>query len=273
MLKKVILMTMIASVLVGLIACSSETYVQEEFLYGESENLLVNLADPVAPERKIIYEVKVSYDVTDLPAATAFLKAQLQTDEWFDREVLTSGYHSYVIRVKTERLDAFITTLHDEFALRSYEKIGTDISLEYQDTSNRIISLQTQLARLLVLYESATLAEMLVINEQISDIEVELAELDGTLSEFDSLAEYSEVALIFYGGTVVTQSPFFNRLGNAVWDGILGLLDFFDTLFIAFATILPFLIVFGGIGIIVWRVIKKRKAKKQLAAVDKAEKQ
>jgi len=226
---------------------------------------IVAFADETSPERKIIYEVDIAFDVRDLETASDTLDGLLEADEWFDREVIMASYRSYVIRVKTERLDAFVEALQDAFTLRSFSKVGTDISLQYQDTTNAILSLEAQLARLLELYEQATLAEMIIINEQMSDVEVELASLQGTLNQFDSLAEYSEVTLSFYGSSVLTKSPFFNRLGNAFVDGFEGLLAFFDGLFIVLATVFPFLVIFVGAGVGIGLVLKKRKAKKRLA--------
>ncbi len=259
MLKKCLFGFVIFMTLLLLTACSE--YPTPGGQNQDSDDI-VAFADETSPERKILYEVDITFDVRDLETASDTLDGFLEADEWFDREVIMSNYRSYVIRVKTERLDAFIDALEDEFTLRSYSKVGTDISLEYQDTTNAILSLEAQLARLLVLYDQATLAEMIIINEQMSNIEVELASLQGTLNQFDSLAEYSEVTLTFYGSSVITQSPFFNRLGNAFVDGFEGLLAFFDGLFIVLATIFPFLVLFGGAGVGIFLAAKRRKARK-----------
>jgi len=124
------------------------------------------------------------------------------------------------------------------------------------------LALEAQLARLIELYDQASLSEMITINREISNIEVELQELNGTLNEFDSLAEYSEVVLKFYGSTIVSNSPFFNRLGNAFLDGWNGLISFFDGMFIVIATIFPFALLIGVIVFIVLVVYRKKKARK-----------
>ncbi|OHE40365.1 MAG: hypothetical protein A2Y16_04375 [Tenericutes bacterium GWF2_57_13] len=263
MFRKFICAILALFMVFGSVGCS-EAMTTGYFDNGNADNEdIVPYGDETLPERKIVYEVNISFDVNVLETAATFLKAQMEADEWFDREVITSTLYSYVIRVKTERLDAFITALQDEFVLRSYSKIGTDISLDYQDATNRILSLEAQLARLLELYDLATLEEMILINEQISDIEVELQELEGTLNQFDSLIEYSEVTLVFYGSAVTSDSPFFNRLANAFVNGFNALVGFVEGLMIVIASMSPFLFILGVLGLGIWFVTsrKKRKAK------------
>lgn len=264
MVRKVMSTIVVFLVLLGLIGCNEADIglINE----GEQNTIdIIQLADDATPERKIIYTVDISFDVNDLVEAADFLDTLIETDEWFDKENITSTRYSYAIRIRTDRLDGFISSLQDEFVLRTYQKEGIDISLEYQDTTNEILSLEAQLERLLELYDQATLSEMILINEQISDIEVELQALNGALSQFDSLAEYSVVNLIFYGSAITTQSPFINRLGNAIVNGFDGLVSFFDGLLIVIATALPFLVVFGTFGFVAFKIYKKRTLRKHIA--------
>lgn len=259
MFKKILSILAIFVLFVSFLSCS-----EANTAAGQSVNTnfsVSEFADETSPVRKIIYEVDISFNVSDLTEASTFVNAQLNSDEWFDREEISSTSGNYVIRVRTDRLDDFIDTLKDEFSLRSYSKVGTDISLDYQDATNKIISLEAQLVRLLELYDQSSLSDMIQINEQISDIEVEIDALQGELVQFDSLADYSVVNLRFYGSAVTTNSPFFNRLGEAFVTGFNGLLSFFDGFFIVIATISPFIVVFGGIAIVVLIVYKKKKIK------------
>lgn len=274
MYKKILALSLITISFIFFTGCSQSVVTLNDTTesgYNDSYSYnLLALDDETTPERKIIYKADVSFDVRNLEESSDTLIGLMNSDEWFDEVVMNSTYHYYVIRIKTDRLDDFIESLKDEFTLRSYQLVGTDISLQYQDASNRILSLEAQLARLIELYDQATLSEMIIINEQISDIEVELQELEGTLSQFDSLAEYSEVVLKFYGSSVVSESPFFNRLGNAFLDGWNGLISFFEGFFIVIATIFPFALLIGSIVIVVLvsyrKKIKQKKALKEVAS-------
>lgn len=268
MFKKVLLFFVIIFSFIGLIGCS-EAYDgslnNEDYYLGSDGDGVILLADETTPERKIIYTVDISFDVNNLEYADDYLNMLVESDEWFDSENLSTTRYTYKIRIKTDRLDDFITSLKDSFSLRSYQKEGKDISLQYQDTTNKILSLEAQLERLLELYDQATLSEMIIINEQISDIEVELQSLNGTLNQFDSLTEYSVVNLVFYGSAVASDSPFINRLGNAFVNGFNGLLKFFDGLLIVIATAFPFAVVIGIVGTVTLVIYKKSNKKKLIS--------
>lgn len=268
MFKKVLLFFVIIFSFIGLIGCSEAhdgSLNNEDYYLGSDGDGVILLADETTPERKIIYTVDISFDVNNLEYADDYLNMLVESDEWFDSENLSTTRYTYKIRIKTDRLDDFITSLKDSFSLRSYQKEGKDISLQYQDTTNKILSLEAQLERLLELYDQATLSEMIIINEQISDIEVELQSLNGTLNQFDSLTEYSVVNLVFYGSAVASDSPFINRLGNAFVNGFNGLLKFFDGLLIVIATAFPFAVVIGIVGTVTLVIYKKSNKKKLIS--------
>ena len=218
------------------------------------------------PLRKIIYTVDLTLYTKDLEASITTLKGLIQSDEWFDFEQIRETQAIFVIRVKSERIDLFTENLKDEFTVSYFSKLGKDISLDYQNTTNRIAALEAQHERLLLLYADASLSEMLTINQRISEIETQLLALEGTLNNFDSLVDYSEVNITIYESRITSRAPFFNRLFAAFSSGISGVISFFDGLFIVLATLIPFAIVFvpSGYGIhILIKKIKHRRALKQ----------
>lgn len=248
--------------MIGIAGCSMPTNELTTAPNNEFDGDLVLLDNDAAPVRKIIYEVDVEYDVDDLNEAASFLQSIMQSDEWMDKEVRGEQVYVFDARIKTERLDLFLNALNGEFELMTYQKVGTDISLQYQNMSNRVLALQTQLDRLLVLYESASLSDMIVINREISEIEVELAQLQGSLNQFDSLVEYSEVHIRLYGEALITRSPFFNRLWTTFIAGWGAVVDVFDGLFIVLAAVFPFAVVFGGPAAFIFiRAKRKRRMK------------
>ncbi len=261
MLKK--LSIILSFVFIGflLIGCSSD---YDGVGYDDYENQNEVLLAEGAPERKIIYKVEASFDVKDLSDVSDNLHQMIESDEWFDQEEINDYGHSYVIRIKTERLDAFINDLKEAYQVRTYQKSATDVSLAYQDITNQIAALNAQLDRLLVLYDEASLSDMIQINQQISNIEVELQSLTGKINEYDSLIDYSEVTLTFYGSTVTTNAPFFNRVANGFINGLTALLSFLDGFVIVIVTIFPFLVLFGGIGYGGFVIYKKRKQRKAI---------
>jgi hypothetical protein len=226
---------------------------------GTNSNLTTN----DVPERKIIYTVDLTLYTKDLEAGIETLRSNINSDEWFDYERIGSTNASFTIRVKSDRLDDFIQSMDDGYDVSHYSKTGTDISLDYLDTTNRIAALEAQYDRLVDLYEDASLSDMITINERLGEIEAELLSLEGSLNTFDSLVDYSQVQVDMYQSSASSNSPFFNRLWTAFGNGINGLLTFFDFILIALATVLPFALIIVPTGLGIYYFQRKRNKKKK----------
>lgn len=265
-MKRFWMVLLLGMLMLGVIGCAATMPGGENITttaYNDAENGdLIPLDNDLPPVRKIIYEVDAVYDVDDLEEAAAFLASILETDEWYDRETRQTSVYLFDVRVRTDRLDLFLQALAAEYELMTFSKVGTDISVQYQDMTNRVLALETQLARLMELYETASLSDMIVINREISEIEIDLAQLQGSLNQFDSLVEYSEVHIRFYGDTLITKSPFFNRMWTTFVGGWEAVVAFFDGLFIALAAVFPFAIVFGIPGTLIYIRVRRRKKQK-----------
>ncbi len=244
-MKKILIIWSMIILLFITTACSTSEDLSEYIPEDEQQNVL--LADDI-PERKIIYKVNSQFDVTNLDESIQTLRNLIDLDEWFDQENIGSSQATFTIRVKTDRLDDFLNELNSNFQLRSFTKTSQDVSLQYQDKTNRIDSLNLQITRLQELYEDASLSDMLTINEQLSNLEIELMNLEGELNLFDSLVDYSEVNVTFYGSRIVTKSPFFNRLGNGFVNGLNAVFIVLDGIAVGLMNILPFVLILGPIG-------------------------
>lgn len=260
-MKKIVWFLLVMTGLFLFSGCSSNQDMIE-VLPEENEQILLTADD--MPERKIIYTVESVFDVDDMNDSISTLKNLINEDEWFDVENTGSSYASFTIRIKTDRIDEFTNALKDNFQVRSFSKVGKDISLQYQDKTNKINSLNLQITRLQELYDEASLSDMIIINQQLSDLETEKMHLEGELNQFDSLIEYSEVNIIFYGSEVITRSPFFNRLSNGFINGLKSVLQALDGIAIALSFLLPIVLIFGPVAYGIYYLSKKYKAKKDL---------
>lgn len=261
MKKRFVLLLIMFTAIIFLGGCSGSENAQIDNGVPQDDSELLGELESL-PERKIIYSVDLSIYTKDLDESIQTLKASIESDEWFDYENIRERQASFRIRVKSDRLDEFIQSISDTYDVDFFSKTARDVSLDYQDTTNRIDSLQAQYDRLMVLYEDASLEEMITINTRLGEIETELLSLEGTLNEFDSLVDYSEVEVTIYQNQFSSRSPFFNRLGTGFMNGLRGLLLFFDGLLIVIATVLPFAIIFVPTGIGLYIVIKRRQLRK-----------
>lgn len=216
------------------------------------------------PERKIIYNVSMSIYTKKLEETISTIKENVNNDEWFDEETIQERRATFTIRIKTARLDQFILDIDNSFNVSNFSKTAKDISLDYLDATNQIAALEAEQARLMNLYEGASLEGMITINRRLAEVEKELLTLKGTLNTFDSLVDYSEVKITVHLSRVAAKDPFFNRLGTAFMNGLSALGVFFDTLAVVVMTLLPFAAVFVPAGVGTYYLVKWYKGKKKL---------
>lgn len=177
------------------------------------------------PERKIIYYARLSMKIGDIDGAIGSIKGKLNADEWVESESIGQNYASVVVRVKSARLDDFVKSVSGEGEITDYNKTSEDISLSYSDTADKIATLEKERTTLVALYEKAgvTVSDLVQINKRISEIDVELDKLKGTIKRYDSLVDYSTVTINLYT-PVYRETPTFgqqlkdgfNVLGNAL---------------------------------------------------------
>ncbi|PKK96564.1 MAG: DUF4349 domain-containing protein [Tenericutes bacterium HGW-Tenericutes-3] len=266
-MKKNKLMMMVVLVLsVFLLAsCSAEYEPVDNYEPDQDSTVLLDLTTPT---RKIIYQVEATLYVDDIDQSIEDIRDLLEGDEWFDLENKSDRYGDLIVRVKTENLDDFIASLNSNYQVSNFTKSATDISLEYQTTEHKIESYEAERAQLVILYEGASLSDMITINTRIAQIDLELGELQGTLNQFDSLVEYSKVTLSLRQNTVASKLPFGSRIVDGFINGFNGLIGFFDILIIALANLLPFAIVFVPAGYGAYR-LHKHIHQKNLAKINK----
>lgn len=244
-------------------ACSAPNYIIDE---GSDNNDDTVLLDASSPDRKIIYSAEATLFVGDIEQAVEEIRLLLESDEWFDSESVSSNSGYVIVRVKTENLDAFIAAIKGDYEVANYSKSATDISLQYQSAEHKIESYEAERAQLVILYAGASLTDMITINSRIAEIDLELGELEGTLSSFDSLVDYSKVTLSIRLDNVVSRLPFGTRIIDGFVNGFNGLISFFDGFIIVIVTILPFAIVFvpAGYGVYRWyKYYSQKKLKKK----------
>ena len=221
-----------------------------------------------SPDRKIIYSVYVSYVVDNLEGCEESISSKLKNDEWVESSSLSQDYATVVVRIKTERLDEFMSSLDGLGEISSYTKESEDISERYYDKTVRKTALENEQTRLLELQEKATtLADLLAINTRLSEIDAELASINGTLNKYDSLVEYSTVTInlrVTYRGTEYT---FWDQL----LDGLSIGLDIAGGLLIFIICAIPYGAVATGIFFLVRYLARRNKSKKAAKEAAKRE--
>lgn len=263
MKKKVLLAILIivfalSVALVGCAGSSDKNYGYERPNDSMNEIDSISESGETSAERKIIYTAEIYIRASDVKDVQKTVTDMLNTDEWIEKSSVSDGYVSMTVRIKTERLNAFLSSLEDNCEVTSKELSSTDVSLKYYDNVTRKTALETEQARLLVLLEKAeSISDIMQINKRLSEIESELKQIEGTLNKYDSLIEYSQVTISIQTPYEIQKDTFGAKLSRSFESG----LKFAENLFIFVLTALPFIIVIGGIIVLIIFLVKRKKKK------------
>ena len=262
MKKRISFIVLVLSLLLTmiLVGCSSSAsdanygYDRNPENKGDIEN--VSESGETSPDRKIIYTASVSITSSDVTVTEKAIRDSLNSDEWVEQSSKYDGSLTVTVRIKTERLDSFINSLDGLGTIRSKEINSKDVSIDYYDNVTRKTTLETEQARLLVLLDKAeSISDILQINKRLSEIESELKKIDGTIKNYDSLVEYSQV-------TVTVRTPYEEQketFGSKLSRGFETGLKVAENLFIFVLVIIPFVIVIGGIVVLIILLVKRKK--------------
>jgi hypothetical protein len=213
------------------------------------------------PDRKIIYSADVSLNVVEYDAQIAKIRAAMNADEWFDSETVSSTYAYFVARVKTDHLDAFLDEITADISAdaMSMQKYATDISLAYQSKDDQILSLNEEKTLLNQYLTDETISAAYAIT-RLTEINTEIRRLNGELSSYDSLIEYSTVTIRLNRTAAPTTPPGYGERASgtlsAAWEA-LG--KFFQSLGLAAIAIFPWLLVIVPVSAIVVLAIRFKK--------------
>lgn len=226
---------------------------------GTSNSVIGDVSD-----RKIIYTASISIKSNDLTKTSKEIKELLNPDEWTEREELTEVTNYITIRIKTSRLNEVLSNIKGEYETTNYSLESRDVSLDYFNVTSRKQALEKERARLLELYENASISDMIMINERIGRVDQELISIERQLLEYDSLVDYSTLKIWIYGPKASPTPPDFgNKLSRAFktgWSSFVILIQaFLQMIFF----LVPFLIVIIPVSVVVIYVVYLNKSKKK----------
>ena len=231
--------------------------------------------------QKLIYTADVALDTTDFQKSVDALR-KLMTDcgafaeyedEWTygsqDLRILR-----VTLRVPAENYDELMAGVEGiEGTLTNRSSQVTNITREYADNEAIIEGLEIQEDRLLDMMEKAeTIEEMIMVEERLSEVQIELNRARTSRENMDSEVSLSTVCVTINEvryGTTTAQTGYLDRVSNAfadMWDSLVeGVGDFGIGLIYA----IPAIVVLVVIVLLVMHAIRKYNKKHggELAAV------
>lgn len=230
---------------------------------------------------KVIRTVSQDYETVNFPEATDFIRRTVQRHDAFIEYSYESSYTpsggasrqyrvvDYTLRVPTEQLNAFLNDLEGMDAYRVSEQMGSeDVTQQYRDTEARIRVLNNKEDRLTDLLDQAeTIEEIIQIENSLSETIAEREQLQSQLDYFDDLIDYTVVRMTIterprISGDREEGLPFIRRVQEALTDSFFAFYYIVQDIIIFIIYAIPYILVLGLIGLVIWFVAKRIKRRK-----------
>lgn len=240
-----------------------------------------------APENaKIIYTADMELETKEFEAASqAIADAVSKAGGYFESRSVNQGgrYRSMscTVRVPVENFSSFLDQAGEAAHVTSCSDYSDDVSEAYYDNEARLATQRTKLERLQELLGKAEdMEDIITIESAISETELQIEYLTGSLRKYDSQINYSTVNLWLYEVYRLStdeEAPqtFGDRLSSAfaagLQQGVENLEDF--TIFIAcnWLTLLVWAAVIAAASLVLRRQLLKRKETQTAAAAARRE--
>ncbi len=229
-------------------------------------------------DRKLIRTISIDAETEDLTTLLDSLTARItQLGGYVEAKNLRNGsnYGGYIrrnlsmtVRIPADRVDEFVSQVSENSNIVSSVETVDDVTLQYVDTESHVKALETEQARLLDLLEQAkTLEEILKIEDRLTDVRYELERYASYLRTLENKVSYATVNLTItevkeYTPVVVEGPTMWQRITTGFSRSIKDIGEGLKEFFIWLVVNSPYLLIWGGIAILVILVLRKRKAKK-----------
>ncbi|MCL2060195.1 MAG: DUF4349 domain-containing protein [Oscillospiraceae bacterium] len=190
-----------------------------------------------------------------------------------------SIYLNITIKLPPENLEEFERQLRSstgDNAISHYNMFSDDITSMYYDTASRLESMRASMEQYMALIERArNVSDMLEIRREITYLQADIDSLQGQINMWNMLVGYATIDMAIeresdplaqtrsQQWSFNTPSEIFNAMGNGFIATGNAVYQFIIGLFVIIVSLVPVLVPAGIILLIVLRINKKRKAKKE----------
>ena len=227
---------------------------------------------------KMIYTARMEVETTAFDTAAADLRTLVEIlGGYFEQAAVHnygSGYRSgdYTVRIPADQFQAFLDQVGTLCHVTYKEEGSENVSEAYYDAESRLVTQQTKLERLQnLLAQAENMEDIITIESAISDTELEIERLTGTLRQYDALVDYATVHLSLqevYQLSNVEEpaTSFASRMGAAFASGWRGFVGALESLAVALAYGWVWLLLLAAAGTAAGRILWKRRRRERQAA-------
>ena len=292
-MKNIVALLLVALLLTG---CAAKGIAEDSADYG-TKDMIVETGAAMAPEngmisdasganttmeegRKWIVTMDLSVETQDLDAALTQLSDQIgQFDGYVQDQNVYNGsnysgrrYRSanLTVRIPVAKTEEFTAQVGDICHVVSQNKQQEDVTLTYVATESRLNALKTEETRLLeLLAQAEDMSDLLQIEARLTDVRYELESVTTQLRVLENQVDYATIYLNIeevrdYTDTEEDKTVW-QRISGGFVDSLKGIATGALELAIWTLANLPYLVLFGGIGLAIAVIVRKFRNRKPKA--------
>ena len=274
-------------------AATAYEYGLDTSAYADMDKAKLNTGDMYGG-RKIIRNYDISLATNTFDDDLAYINAKLSELGGYVLSSSLSGSKpeaygdsgrslSMTLRVPAEKASDFVSGVQQLGKVDYIHDYTDDVTDQYFDVDTRLAVLKDQLERLrAIMVETDNLADIITLEERISEVMLQIEELTGTLKRYDALIAYTTIDLSINERNAISGPADTKGTGERISEGFTdtlnGVATFFVNFFVWFVSSLPVLIILAAITVAVVFIVKhagkKNRAKKaQLYAAQQQQQQ
>lgn len=260
-------------------------YSKDDYDYGWAEDSKGEIEMPEAPNAsgsgnsalqnaKMIYTADMTLETRDFDQTSSAVASLVSSlGGYFESRELNQGgtYRSVycVIRVPASRFTEFLDQAGEVAHMTYRNEYSQNVSEAYYDLEARLTTQRTKLLRLQeLLAQAENMADIITIESAISDTELQIEYLTGSLRSYDSLVDFSTIRLSLrevyrLSNEEVTPVTFGERLSTAfkrgLEQGIDNLEDFVIYIARNWLTLIVWAVVIAAAVVLIRRHRRKRR--------------
>ena len=290
-MKNIVALLLVALLLTG---CAAKGIAEDSADYGtkdmiaetgaamDSEAVMMPESPNATVEtgRKWIVTMDLSVETQDLDAALTQLSDQIgQFDGYVQDQNVYNGsnysgrrYRSanLTVRIPVAKTEEFTAQVGNICHVVSQNKQQEDVTLTYVATESRLNALKTEETRLLeLLAQAEDMSDLLQIEARLTDVRYELESVTTQLRVLENQVDYATISLNIdevrdYTDTE-EEKTVWQRISGGFVDSLKGIGTGALELAIWTLANLPYLVLFGGIGLAIAVIVRKFRNRKPKA--------
>ena len=227
-------------------------------------------------ERMIIRNAFFSMDTTDFTGVTSEIENLTvqyggfieSSNRWLVQRHGESYWVSQVtLRFPVANFDGITNRLMTLGRVTSFSASSEDITMEFMDIENRLEIRLEEESRILTMIENTTdLADLISLEERLGNVRITIDSYRRSLTEMDDLASFStiditirEVETIDDGILITFDGGIFGDMSEAFRQSVNFTIRLIETIAVIIASLILPGSIFGFIGYVIWKLIKKYK--------------